>query len=65
MRAGIDYVIRDWGEGYWRWDCLHCQRGRRDGYGVLGPPFKLEDVRREAAGHVAAHHQQPVTVAGE
>jgi hypothetical protein len=51
------YVIREWGNGYWKWSCTGQGRSGRHS-GIVGPPFRLEDVQRMAEEHWAQAHAE-------
>lgn len=58
MSKPVGYVVRPWGEGYWRWSCTG--RGRSgDHWGIVGPPFKRADAERMALEHLAEAHANP------
>jgi hypothetical protein len=50
------YIIREWGDGYWKWSCNGQGRNGKHS-GIVGPPFGLEDVRRLAQEHWAEAHE--------
>ena len=52
----VQFDIRPWGTGFWRWDCRRCVRGARGSFGVLGTPWERSDVVREAHAHLASRH---------
>jgi hypothetical protein len=49
------YLIRDWGDGFWRWNCLGRYQSSEH-TGIVGPPFKRDDARRMAEEHWAQAH---------
>ncbi len=57
------YVIRDWGEGFWRWSCLG-ERRTSGHSGIVGPPFKRQDAQRAAEAHWDEAHDAAPRLAG-
>jgi hypothetical protein len=62
MTSERTYVIREWGDGFWRWSCVG-QHQSSEHCGIVGPPFKRDDAERLAEEHWAeAHAAAPRTV---
>ena len=50
------YIIREWGEGFWRWSCIAKGSSTKGHWGIVGAPFTREDARRAAEEHWAQAH---------